>query len=100
MGYRGLELNDKVAVVIGGTSGIARAIVRGLARAGLENFLCVNILAFSRIEASESACSSEGIAVLIVEYPGLLFKLLRERLCFSGLRRGVHAIDFATCDCG
>jgi NAD(P)-dependent dehydrogenase (short-subunit alcohol dehydrogenase family) len=99
MGYRGLELNDKVAVVIGGTSGIGRAIVRGLARAGFENFLCVNILAFSRMEASESACSSEAIAVLIVT-----------RVCCSncyvsgfvsrGLRRGVHAIDFATRDCG
>jgi NAD(P)-dependent dehydrogenase (short-subunit alcohol dehydrogenase family) len=34
MSYAPLELNDKVAVVIGGTSGIGRAIALGLAEAG------------------------------------------------------------------
>src|SRR2546428_2533572 len=34
MGYRGLDLNGKTAVVIGGTSGIGRAIALGLAEAG------------------------------------------------------------------
>jgi NAD(P)-dependent dehydrogenase (short-subunit alcohol dehydrogenase family) len=36
MGYTPLELNDKVAVVIGGTSGIGRAIALGLAEAGAD----------------------------------------------------------------
>jgi NAD(P)-dependent dehydrogenase (short-subunit alcohol dehydrogenase family) len=36
MGYRGLELNGKTAVVIGGTSGIGRAIALGLAEAGAD----------------------------------------------------------------
>jgi NAD(P)-dependent dehydrogenase (short-subunit alcohol dehydrogenase family) len=36
MGYSRLELNDRVAVVIGGTSGIGQVIARGLAEAGAD----------------------------------------------------------------
>jgi len=36
MSYSRLELNDKVAVVIGGTSGIGLAIARGMAEAGAD----------------------------------------------------------------
>src|SRR6476659_9039925 len=36
MAYSGLDLTGKVAVVIGGTSGIGRAITHGLAEAGAD----------------------------------------------------------------
>jgi NAD(P)-dependent dehydrogenase (short-subunit alcohol dehydrogenase family) len=36
MAYRGLDLTDKTAVVVGGTSGIGRAIALGLAHAGAD----------------------------------------------------------------
>jgi len=36
MGYKPLELNGKVAVVVGGTSGIGQAIAHGLAEAGAD----------------------------------------------------------------
>ena len=42
MAFAGLELNGKTAVVIGGTSGIGRAIAHGLADAG------ANVVASSR----------------------------------------------------
>src|ERR1044071_7814606 len=36
MSYSRLELNDKVAVVVGGTSGIGLAIAKGMAEAGAD----------------------------------------------------------------
>jgi NAD(P)-dependent dehydrogenase (short-subunit alcohol dehydrogenase family) len=36
MGFRELDLKDRIAVVIGGTSGIGRAIAHGLAQAGAD----------------------------------------------------------------
>jgi NAD(P)-dependent dehydrogenase (short-subunit alcohol dehydrogenase family) len=36
MGYKGLELDGRVAVVIGGTSGIGKTLALGLARAGAD----------------------------------------------------------------
>ena len=36
MSFKALELNGKTAVVIGGTSGIGRAVAHGLAQAGAD----------------------------------------------------------------
>jgi len=53
MSYSLLELHDKVAVVIGGTSGIGRAIALGLAEAG------ANVVATSRRSEQVEAAAAE-----------------------------------------
>lgn len=53
MSYRPLELNGKTAVVIGGTSGIGRAIAHGLAEAGAD------VLATSRRQEQVEAVARE-----------------------------------------
>ncbi|MDT5159137.1 MAG: hypothetical protein QOH51_3494 [Acidobacteriota bacterium] len=58
MGYSALELNGKVAVVVGGTSGIGRAIAHGMAEAGAD------IVATSRrmeqVEATATEIEARG----------------------------------------
>jgi NAD(P)-dependent dehydrogenase (short-subunit alcohol dehydrogenase family) len=53
MGYSPLDLNGKVAVVIGGTSGIGRAIALGLAQAGAD------VVPTSRRDELVEACAAE-----------------------------------------
>jgi NAD(P)-dependent dehydrogenase (short-subunit alcohol dehydrogenase family) len=53
MGYSLLELSGKVAVVIGGTSGIGRAIAHGLAEAGAD------VISSSRRTERVEACAKE-----------------------------------------
>jgi NAD(P)-dependent dehydrogenase (short-subunit alcohol dehydrogenase family) len=53
MGYRGLELNGKVAVVIGGSSGIGKTLARGLAEAGADVVPSARRIEEVRIAADE-----------------------------------------------
>src|SRR5215471_18558336 len=53
MAYTPLDLSGKVAVVVGGTSGIGRAIVHGLAEAGAD------VVATSRRSEQVAAAASE-----------------------------------------
>ena len=53
MSFSGLELNGKTAVVIGGTSGIGRAIAHGLADAG------ANVVSSSRRESEVEKTAAE-----------------------------------------
>ena len=53
MAYKKLELNDRCAVVIGGTSGIGRAIAHGLAEAGAD------VVSTSRRAAQVEAAAAE-----------------------------------------
>jgi len=56
MSYAGLQLDGKTAVVIGGTSGIGRAIAHGLAQAGAD-VVCTS----RRLEQVEAAAEIEKI---------------------------------------
>jgi NAD(P)-dependent dehydrogenase (short-subunit alcohol dehydrogenase family) len=58
MGYAPLELNDKVAVVIGGTSGIGRALAHGLAEAGAD--VVATSREMSKVEAVASEIEDRG----------------------------------------
>jgi NAD(P)-dependent dehydrogenase (short-subunit alcohol dehydrogenase family) len=58
MSYRLLELNGKVAVVIGGTSGIGRTIARGLAEAGAD--VVPTARRFEQVEAAADEIEALG----------------------------------------
>ena len=58
MGYNKLELDDRCAVVIGGTSGIGRAIAHGLAQAGAD-VVCTS-RRMEQVEAAAAEIESFG----------------------------------------
>ena len=64
MGYTSLELNGRVAVVIGGTSGIGRAIAHGLAEAGAD--VIPTSRRIERVEAAASEIEERGRRTLRV----------------------------------
>ena len=59
MGFEQLELDGRVAVVIGGTSGIGRAIAHGLAEAGAD------VVCSSRREEQVEAAASETHLIVL-----------------------------------
>lgn len=64
MGFSQLELNNRVAVVIGGTSGIGRAIAHGLAKAGAD-VVCTSRRA-EQVEAAAAEIEEIGKRTLRV----------------------------------
>jgi NAD(P)-dependent dehydrogenase (short-subunit alcohol dehydrogenase family) len=64
MGYTSLELNGRVAVVIGGTSGIGRAIAHGLAEAGAD--VIPTSRRVDQVEAAASEIEERGRRTLRV----------------------------------
>ena len=64
MGYAPLELNGKVAVVIGGTSGIGRAVAHGLAEAGAD--VVPTSRRAEQVEAAEKEIEERGRRTLRV----------------------------------
>jgi NAD(P)-dependent dehydrogenase (short-subunit alcohol dehydrogenase family) len=56
MGYKGLELSGRVAIVIGGSSGIGRTLARGLAEAGADVVPTARRMALVNDVADEIAC--------------------------------------------
>src|SRR5688500_5668274 len=58
MGYSKLDLQGRVAVVIGGTSGIGRAIAHGLAEAGAD--VVCSSRRMEQVEASAAEIEARG----------------------------------------
>ncbi|HKO98604.1 MAG TPA: glucose 1-dehydrogenase [Pyrinomonadaceae bacterium] len=64
MSYTGLDLNGKAAVVIGGTSGIGRAIAHGLAEAGAD--VVASARRLEQVEATAAEIEQRGKSTLRV----------------------------------
>src|SRR5205807_5287699 len=62
MSYSALELNSKVAVVIGGTSGIGRAIAHGMAEAGAD--VIPTSRRMEQVEAAATEIEARGCRTL------------------------------------
>jgi hypothetical protein len=76
--FKGLSLDGKIALVIGGTSGIGKAIAWGLAEAGAD------VVAVSR-RAEEGRKTAEEIRALGRRTPSLHSPFLRGGHSFRGL---------------
>lgn len=82
MGYKGLELEGRVAVVIGGTSGIGRAIAHGLAEAGAD--VVPTSRRLQQVEETAREIESRGRRTIRISSDvadrGSLERLLRETI--------------------
>lgn len=86
MGYAPLELNGKVAVVIGGTSGIGRALAHGLAEAGAD--VVATSRTMDKVEAVAREIEDRGMRTL-----RLVSDVADRSSLYRVLRKSIDAFD-------
>jgi len=110
MGYKRLELDGKVAVVIGGSSGIGRTLARGLAEAGADVVPSARRLELVNVVAGEiesmgrrslrvsSDVSDRGSLEKLLQASVLAFGKVDILLNAAGFNQRAPTLDFSEAD--
>jgi len=89
MGYRGLELDGKRALVFGGTSGLGQAITLGLAEAGAD----VVAISRRREEVEKTAAEIRGLGRNTLELTGDVTRRDEIQAVIDRMKAGMQRID-------